>query len=81
MIRLTGLWKSKTKSGDPMLSGNLGGGRIVILPNTRRQEGTKQPTHYLFIAENERQRQGDQGQDSAPPAAPPDAYQEDDIPF
>ena len=54
MIRLTGLWESTTKSGEFMLSGSLGGAKLIVLPNNRRT-GDKSPTHTLLIAEREDQ--------------------------
>lgn len=49
LARVGGLWKSKTKSGETMLAGPLGGARILILPNERKEAGSAQPDYYLCI--------------------------------
>jgi hypothetical protein len=72
MKYIGGLWKSKTKSGQNMLSGNIGRHiKIVILPNKNKQAGDKKPDVNLFIAEPERREDDDS---SAPPL-------DNDIPF
>ena len=52
MIRLTGLWKNKTKAGEPMMTGSLGNGRLVILPN-KFKKGERDPEYTLFLAEKQ----------------------------
>ena len=37
MIRLTGLWKNKSKDGTTYLSGTIGMAKVVILPNTYKK--------------------------------------------
>ncbi len=73
-IKLTGLWKNKTKNGDAMLSGNLGGARIVILKNSFKK-AEMHPDFYLFVAEKEDRREASRGQSDPPPPI------EDDMPF
>jgi len=51
MIRLTGLWKQKGKDGKTYLNGNIGGARIMILPNEYQREGKKDPEYHLMISE------------------------------
>ncbi len=73
-IKLTGLWKNKTKNGDAMLSGNLGGARIVILKNSYKK-AENHPDYNLFIAEKEDRQEVGRGQSDPPPPI------EDDMPF
>jgi len=59
LIRVTGLWKTKTKqAGKTMLSGQMGGEcRVIILPNDRKQN-EREPDYVLFFAPSEGQGQG-----------------------
>jgi hypothetical protein len=50
LVRLTGLWKSRTGKS---ISGPLGGARLVVLPNERRR-GDKDPDYIAFIAPAEK---------------------------
>ena len=73
MKYIGGLWKSKTKSGQNMLSGNIGKYiKIVILPNKNKQQGDNKPDVNMFIADPERR---DSDESSAPP------HDDNDIPF
>ena len=67
MVLLGGLWKSTTKAGVSMLSGKLTfSSKIVILPNTKKQPGDKQPDCNMFIASVERdQEHGGGGPDDS----------------
>ena len=69
MVRLSGLWRSETRNGQPMLSGSLGGARLVVLPNDRRRSD-KDPSHHLFLAQAQPRQQGGGG---AQPPQQPDA--------
>lgn len=52
MIKLTGLWSNTSKDGKiTFLSGNLGGGRIVIMKNNFKKEGSNEPDFNLLIEE------------------------------
>lgn len=49
LIKLTGLWKSKTKTGVSMLSGSLNAvTSIVILPNTYKKS-EKDPDFNIYL--------------------------------
>lgn len=49
LIRLTGLWKNKSKDGNPYLSGNIIPGlKLLVFPN--HAEGDKQPQYIAFLA-------------------------------
>lgn len=48
MIELTGLWKSKTKSGKVMLSGYLGNARMRIFKNSYKTE-EKHPDYIAYV--------------------------------
>lgn len=54
LIKITGLWESVDKNGNPVLSGNLGGARVTIFKNTFKEAGSNQPDYNLYIAENKR---------------------------
>jgi len=58
MVLLTGLWKSQTKDGGYMLSGNLSKtSRIVVLVNKQKHkdkpEDAKKPDYLVFTASND----------------------------
>jgi hypothetical protein len=58
MVLLTGLWKTKTRDQQTMLSGNLTrSSRLVILPNKQKQAGKaddqKKPDFLVFLAIND----------------------------
>jgi hypothetical protein len=58
MVLLTGLWKTKTRDQQTMLSGNLTrSARIVILPNKQKQaanpDDEKKPDFLVFLATND----------------------------
>jgi len=68
-IRLTGLWKEKTKAGDTYLTGSLNqGSRFFIMPN-KHKKGDKDPDYNMFLKQNEpkkagnTQAQGNTGED------------------
>lgn len=66
MIKLTGLWKSKTKDGKPMLSGKLGyNTKLIILPNNYKKK-ENDPDYNVFLAEYKREVQVDEQQNSVP---------------
>lgn len=53
MIKLTGLWSNKSSSGETYLSGKIGRGRILILKNKLKKEGSNEPDYELCIVEQE----------------------------
>ncbi len=71
-----GLWKQTSKSGMPYLSGTVNGQRIVVFPNSKKQDGEKTPDYRIY-------EQTPMGQQAAPAAAPSGrrAVTSDDIPF
>ena len=73
-INLFGLWKNTSKDGNEYLSGNIGFGRLLVFPNTRKSKDTD-PDYRLVIAERPQQdrQQGHQ------PQTPQDA--DGDVPF
>lgn len=50
MIKLTGLWESKDKNGNTVLSGKLGGAVIKIFANTYKK-ADNQPDFSLYLDE------------------------------
>ncbi len=54
LIKLTGLWKSKTKKGETLLSGSLNAvTSIVILPNTFKKS-EKDPDFNIYLKAREK---------------------------
>jgi hypothetical protein len=65
MVLLTGLWKSQTKDGGYMLSGNLSKtSRIVVLVNKQKHkdkpEDAKKPDYLVFMATNDKPKEQEQ---------------------
>ena len=56
LIRVTGLWKSTSKDGKTHLSGTVGGVKVLIFPNDRKQTDA-QPDYTLMISKKEEQPQ------------------------
>jgi len=66
LVKLTGLWKSKTKKGETLLSGSLNAvSSLVILPNTYKKT-EKDPDFYVYL------KARDKDAAAAKPAAPAD---------
>jgi hypothetical protein len=65
LVRMTGLWKSETDSGETCLSGAVGPtSRIVVLPN--RNSGGSAPDFIAYMAPNgERSDEQEQDDDDA----------------
>jgi hypothetical protein len=67
MILVTGLWKGKTKSDQPMLSGDLNSNtRIIILPNPNHKNGDNKPHTLMYLAKKERKNSGGSSQNTGP---------------
>ena len=70
---LGAFWKRKGKeSGKTYLSGNVDGKEVVVFPNRRKQEGSKQPDFHVYESTPMKKDEKDQ----AP--APEKKKQEDD---
>jgi hypothetical protein len=52
MVKLSGLWKQKTKDGKPYLSGTIGGAKVLVFPNEYKKT-EKDPDYSLFVAPRE----------------------------
>jgi hypothetical protein len=51
MIKITGLWKHKTNSGETYLSGSLSGiTQLMVMPN-KLKRNEKDPDYLLHICE------------------------------
>lgn len=49
-VKLTGLWKNKSKDGSTHLRGVVNAiTAIVVLPNTYKKEGDKSPDYFLYL--------------------------------
>jgi len=57
-IELAGLWKGK-KPG--VLTGRMGGGRLVVYPNRFKKEGSNEPDFRLSIVKQEHKPDDNQG--------------------
>ena len=54
LVRLTGLWKSESKSGSQYLSGSISASsKLLILPNQRKEKDSD-PDYIAFMAPNEK---------------------------
>ena len=57
MVRITGLWKSKTQAGEGYLSGNLTPtSRLLVFPNSKKT-GEKEPDFMVYLAPNIKREQ------------------------
>ena len=71
IIKLTGLWKTKTKAGVSMLTGSLNAvTSLLVMPNTFKKS-EKEPDYYVYVKAREKEV-------DAKPADPPPA---DDLGF
>ena len=67
-LKLTGLWKNQARDGQEYFAGSLSPGvRILIFKNSFKNED-RDPDLILYLAPNERQKDGDR---NAPEAAKP----------
>lgn len=57
MIQLCGLWLNESKKGEKFFSGNLGGAKILVFRNSKKQQGSKQPDYYICLDEKQEQAQ------------------------
>lgn len=65
LVKLTGLWKSKTKQGVSLLSGSLNAvTSLLIMPNTFKKD-PKDPDYYIYLKAREKDA-------TAKPATAPD---------
>lgn len=60
MIKITGLWVNKDKNDKTYYSGYFGNAKVLIFKNTYKKEGTKEPDANLYIAEKQKQAEGEQ---------------------
>lgn len=64
MIKLTGLWKAKDKDGKSFLTGTLNPiTKLLVLPNSYKNEGDKNPDYFLYLAQNEKKSSSPQTRD------------------
>lgn len=62
LIKVTGLWQNEKGT----LSGSVGGMRVIVLPNRRKEPGSRQPDYDLFIAKAEPKEKREERHESAP---------------
>lgn len=53
MIKLTSLWKNKTKDGNTYLKGNIGEATILIFTN-KEKKNENSPDFFMFLAEKQK---------------------------
>lgn len=71
LIKLTGVWMQKTKSGDSFMAGKVNQGMsLLIFKNKNKRPGTNDPDYNAFLAPIEKQ----ETQQAQP-------QQDNDIPF
>jgi hypothetical protein len=78
-IKLTGLWQNEKGN----LTGALGGGKIVIVKNHRKEPGSRQPDYEMLIVKQEPKKDGYQrvrppGDDAFPKQRAQEAMPYDD---
>ena len=56
LLRVGGLWKEETKTGDTYLSGSWGGVKILVFKNSHKSED-RHPDYNMFLAEKQRPQQ------------------------
>lgn len=56
-IRLTGLWRNEGRDGRPYMAGSLGGGRLVVFPNERKERDAD-PDFVVYLVPAERREEG-----------------------
>jgi hypothetical protein len=56
-VKLTGLWKSKTKDGKPMLSGTINASTRLLILSFDRKCNEKDPDYFAFVVPNEKREQ------------------------
>ena len=72
MIKLTGLFENTSKAGNKYFVGVLGGAKLVMLENKRR-ENDNDPHWTLFITERAERKQTGQGKRQTPQQRADDA--------
>ena len=71
IINAGGLWKQESSNGDDYLSGSMGGIRILVFKNNKKEPGSTQPDYRLCFAENRKKPEGGGG---AMPTSSDDAF-------
>ena len=71
IINAGGLWKQESSSADDYLSGSMGGIRILVYKNNKKEPGSNQPDYRLCFAENRKKPEGGGG---AMPTSSDDAF-------
>jgi len=57
MIKISGLWLNKTSEGETYMAGTSGQVRIIILKNSFKKEGSKEPDYNLYFDEQRKKEQ------------------------
>jgi len=75
LIPIGGLWESRTKKGELVLSGSFGRARFVIMPNGYKKTESH-PDYNLYVSKKE-----DRKQDDRKELSPDQNAEIDNIPF
>lgn len=62
MLQLGGLWQNTSKKGEKYLVGYLGNLRLIIFRNKYKEED-KHPSHIMYVAKQEYDKDADAGDD------------------
>lgn len=54
LIKITGLWQTKDRDGNMVLSGNLNGSARVVIFTNKYKDADNQPDFEMYIGKNEK---------------------------
>ncbi len=77
MIKVSALWKQKTKAGEDFLNGKLGDAKLLIFKN-KHKKSEKHPDYIVYLAPYEKKEENT-GRLNESAANPPQS--DEDIPF
>lgn len=58
LVKIGALWKGEDQNGNPKLTGKLGDARLLVLKNTYKEEGSKQPDYVVYVAKAQKKEEG-----------------------
>lgn len=79
LVRLGALWVGTDKNGRLKLTGSMGDARILVLANMHREEGSRQPSYYLYVAKALPRPKQDAQPDQSPPEADDESASDDTV--
>jgi len=57
MLKISGLWLNKTTEGETYMAGTIGQVRIVILKNSFKKAGSKEPDYNMYFDEQKKKEE------------------------